>query len=162
MQQGEHSSVNNSRPAGEEVTGTRKKGVTEILEKRKKRKRDLKVLFKREPLIIFHGLTKYFLCDDNKNKLIGLSMFQSLLCVYRKDGLDECEISRSEILSQSAPDSDCQTGWEMSAKNTKMPPSKQNSFTFTKIMSPFTDYLSHENVQNLNQKNNNKKLHDKL
>ncbi len=26
LQQGEHSSVNNSRPAGEEVTGTRKKG----------------------------------------------------------------------------------------------------------------------------------------
>ncbi len=31
LQQDEHSSVNNSRP-GEEVTGTRKKGVTEILE----------------------------------------------------------------------------------------------------------------------------------
>ncbi len=26
LQQGEHSSVNNSRPAAEEVTGTRKKG----------------------------------------------------------------------------------------------------------------------------------------
>ncbi len=39
LQQGEHSSVNNRRPAGEEVTGTRKKGVTEILEKMKKRKR---------------------------------------------------------------------------------------------------------------------------
>ncbi len=38
LQQGEHSSVN-SRPAGKEVTGTRKKGVTEILEKMKKRKR---------------------------------------------------------------------------------------------------------------------------
>ncbi len=32
-----------------------KKGVTEILEKMKKRKREVKVQFKREPLIIFHG-----------------------------------------------------------------------------------------------------------
>ncbi len=55
LQQGEHSSVNNSRPAGKEVTGTRKKGVTEILEKMKKRKREVKVQLKREPLIIFHG-----------------------------------------------------------------------------------------------------------
>ncbi len=57
LQLGEHSSVNNSRPAGKEVTGTRKvpKGVTEILEKMKKRKREVKVQFKREPLIIFHG-----------------------------------------------------------------------------------------------------------
>ncbi len=30
LQQDEHSSVNNSRPAGKEVTGTRKKGVTDI------------------------------------------------------------------------------------------------------------------------------------
>ncbi len=29
---------NNTRPAGEEVTGTRKKGVTEILEKLRKEK----------------------------------------------------------------------------------------------------------------------------
>ncbi len=43
----------NNRPAGEEVTGTRKKGVTEILEKMKKR--EVKVQLKREPLIIFHG-----------------------------------------------------------------------------------------------------------
>ncbi len=49
------SSVNNSRPAGKEVTGTRKKGVTEILEKIKKKKREVKVQFKSEPLIIFHG-----------------------------------------------------------------------------------------------------------
>ncbi len=56
LQQGEHSSVNNSRPAGEEVTGTRKKGVTEILEKMKKR--EVKVQLKREPLIILHGPTK--------------------------------------------------------------------------------------------------------
>ncbi len=55
LQQGECSSVNNSRSAGKEVTGTRKKGVTEILEKMKKRKREVKVQFKREPLIIFHG-----------------------------------------------------------------------------------------------------------
>ncbi len=55
LQQGEHSSVDNSRPAGEEVTGTRKNGVTELLEKIKKRKREVKVQFKREPLIIFHG-----------------------------------------------------------------------------------------------------------
>ncbi len=53
LQQGEHSSVNNSRPAGKEVTGTRKKGVTEILEKMKKR--EVKVQFKREPFILFHG-----------------------------------------------------------------------------------------------------------
>ncbi len=52
LQQGEHSSVNN-RPAGEEVTGTRKKGETEMLEKMKRR--EVKVQFKREPLIIFHG-----------------------------------------------------------------------------------------------------------
>ncbi len=51
LQQGEHSCVNNSKPAGEEVT--RKKGVTEILEKMKKR--EVKVQFKTEPFIIFHG-----------------------------------------------------------------------------------------------------------
>ncbi len=55
LQQGEHSSANNTRPAGEEVTGTRKKGVAEILEKMKKMKREMKVQFKREPLIIFHS-----------------------------------------------------------------------------------------------------------
>ncbi len=55
LQQCEHSSVNNSRPAGKEVTGTLQKGVTEILEKIKKKKREVKVQFKREPLIIFHG-----------------------------------------------------------------------------------------------------------
>ncbi len=53
VQQGEHSSVNNSRPAGEEVTGTRRKGVTEILEKIKKRKREVNVQFKRGPFIIW-------------------------------------------------------------------------------------------------------------
>ncbi len=53
LQQFEHSSVNDSRPAGKEVTGTRKKGVTEILDKMKKR--EVKVQFKREPLIICHG-----------------------------------------------------------------------------------------------------------
>ncbi len=56
LQQGEHSSVNNSRPAGEEVTGTRKKVVTEKLEKINKR--EVKVQVKREPLIISHGPTK--------------------------------------------------------------------------------------------------------
>ncbi len=55
LQQGEHSYVNNSRPACKEVTGTRKKAVTEKLEKIEKRKREVKVQFKREPLIIFHG-----------------------------------------------------------------------------------------------------------
>ncbi len=35
------------------MIGTRKKGVTEILEKMKKR--EVKVQFKREPLIIFQG-----------------------------------------------------------------------------------------------------------
>ncbi len=39
-------------------TGTRKKGVTEILEKIKKRKREVKVQFKTEPLINFYGPTK--------------------------------------------------------------------------------------------------------
>ncbi len=53
LQHFEHSSVNDSRPAGKEVTGTRKKGVTEILDKIKKR--EVKVHFKRESLIIFHG-----------------------------------------------------------------------------------------------------------
>ncbi len=38
LQQDEHSSVNNSRPAGEEVTGTRKKGVTDIGENEEKEK----------------------------------------------------------------------------------------------------------------------------
>ncbi len=38
-------SVNNSRPAGEEVTGTIKKGVTEILKKIKKGKNTLKRTF---------------------------------------------------------------------------------------------------------------------
>ncbi len=47
LKQDAHSSVNNSRPAGEDVTDTRKKGVTEILEKNKKRKREVKVQFKR-------------------------------------------------------------------------------------------------------------------
>ncbi len=60
LQQGEHSYVNNSRPAGEEVTRTRKKGVTEKLEKIKKRKREVKMEFKSEPLIIFHGPTRPF------------------------------------------------------------------------------------------------------
>ncbi len=41
-------------PAGEELTG-RKKEVIEILEKMKKMKRQVKVQFKREPLIIFHS-----------------------------------------------------------------------------------------------------------
>ncbi len=56
LQQGEHSYVNNSRPAGEEVTGTRKKVVTEKLEKINKR--EVKVQVKREPLIISHGRLK--------------------------------------------------------------------------------------------------------
>ncbi len=38
LQQGEHSSVNNSRPAGKEVTGTRKKGVRDIGENEEKEK----------------------------------------------------------------------------------------------------------------------------
>ncbi len=48
LQQGEHSYVNN-RPASKEVAGTIKKGVTEILEKMEKRKREVKVQFKRQP-----------------------------------------------------------------------------------------------------------------
>ncbi len=47
LQQGEHGSVNISRPAGKEVTDTRKMGMTEILEKMKKRKGEVKVQFKR-------------------------------------------------------------------------------------------------------------------
>ncbi len=38
LQQGEHSSVNNSRPAGEEVTGTRKKSDRDIGENEEKEK----------------------------------------------------------------------------------------------------------------------------
>ncbi len=45
--------VINNRPAGKEVTGTRKKGVREKLEKMKKR--EVKVQFKRDPLIILHS-----------------------------------------------------------------------------------------------------------
>ncbi len=68
------------RPAGKEVSGTRKKGVTEILEKKKG---EVKVHFKREPLIIFHVILHIiFYVDGHKNKLIGLSVFQSLLWVY--------------------------------------------------------------------------------
>ncbi len=60
LQQDEHSSVNNSRPAGEEVTGTRKKSDRDIGENEEKEKgsevkwSEVKVQFKREPLIIFH------------------------------------------------------------------------------------------------------------
>ncbi len=49
----QHSSVNNSRPAGEEVTGTRKKGVTRYWRKMKKRKREVKVQLKRETFNYF-------------------------------------------------------------------------------------------------------------
>ncbi len=42
LQQGEHSSVNNSRPAGKEVTGARKEGVTEIFEEEKKKEERIK------------------------------------------------------------------------------------------------------------------------
>ncbi len=40
LPQGGHSSVHNSRSAGEEVTDTRKKGEREILREIKKRKRE--------------------------------------------------------------------------------------------------------------------------
>ncbi len=36
LQQGEHSSVNNSRPAGKEVTGTKKRSDRDIGEKEEK------------------------------------------------------------------------------------------------------------------------------
>ncbi len=52
LQHDEHSSVNNSRPAGEEVTGTRKKGVSEEKEK------GSGGAVQEEPLIIFHGPTR--------------------------------------------------------------------------------------------------------
>ncbi len=93
LQQGEYSSVNNSRP-------TRKKGVIEILEEMKKR--EVKVQFKREPLIIFHAPTKdRSVCDVHTDRLIGLSMF-FLLWVYGMAWISE--ISRHEMLSQSTPD----------------------------------------------------------
>ncbi len=74
LQQGEHSSVNNSR------------------RKRHWRKGwEPKVQFKREPLIIFHGP---FLCDGHTNGLIGLSMLQNLLWVNGMAWMTE--ISRHE------------------------------------------------------------------
>ncbi len=85
LQQGEHSSVNNSRPAGEEVTGTRKKGLTEILQKRKKRNRELKGAVQKRTFNYFPRprlKTWTFLCDGHINRLIGLSMFQNLFWVY--------------------------------------------------------------------------------
>ncbi len=54
LQQGEHSSVNNSRLAGKEVTGTRKKGSDRDIGENEKGS-EVKVQFKREPFIIFHG-----------------------------------------------------------------------------------------------------------
>ncbi len=48
LQQSEHSSVNKKDLLVEEVTGTSKKGVTDKLDKMKKRKREVKVLFKRK------------------------------------------------------------------------------------------------------------------
>ncbi len=176
LQQG---SVNNSRPAGKEVTDTRKKGVTEKWEKMKKR--EVKVQFKREPLLFsmaptkdlrpLHTESEIFACvfpysssfpikmhaTDAKTQKIEPDLIffwrikvseavckrdwhnvrSSLFFNMRKfrtqctetfrpfyvmviqigyrvvhvsecvvgvwDGLDECEISRPEILSQSAP-----------------------------------------------------------
>ncbi len=71
-------------------TGTRKKRETEILEKMKKRKREVKVQF----LDIFYVMVIQ----------IGCPCFRTCCGVW--DGLDECEISRPEILSQSAPVAD--------------------------------------------------------
>ncbi len=49
-----NSSVINSRPAGEEVTDTRKKGVTDIGQNEEKEKESESAVQKRT-LIIFHG-----------------------------------------------------------------------------------------------------------
>ncbi len=76
MQQSEHSSVNKSRPAGEEVTGTSKKGVTDKLDKMKKRKREVKVLFKRK--LNFN----YFPWPRLKTALFCDGHTQNLLWVY--------------------------------------------------------------------------------
>ncbi len=52
LQQGEH-----SRPAGKEVTGTRKKGSDRYIGENEENEKgsEVKVQFKEEPLIIFHS-----------------------------------------------------------------------------------------------------------
>ncbi len=54
LQQGEHSSVNNSRPAGKEDRYKKKGSDRDIGENEEKEKGSEE----REPLIIFHGPTK--------------------------------------------------------------------------------------------------------
>ncbi len=84
LQQGEHSSVNN-RPA-EGVTGTRKKGVTEILEKMKRRMGSEGAVQKRTFNYFPWPRLKSFLCDGHTNRLIGLCMFQNLLSCMGRPG----------------------------------------------------------------------------
>ncbi len=67
LQQGEHSSVNNSRPAGEEDRYKKKERDRDIGENEEKEKGS-------EGAVLRH-----FLCDGHRNRLIGLSMFQNLL-----------------------------------------------------------------------------------
>ncbi len=79
LQQGGHICVNISRSTGEEVTGTRIKGETEILEKMKERKSEGE---KRTFNYFPRPRLKTFLCDGHTNRMTGLSVFQSLLWVY--------------------------------------------------------------------------------
>ncbi len=84
LQQGEHSSVNN-RPASKEVTGTIKKGVTEKLEKLKKKEKGSEGAVQKRSFNYFPPprlKTYTFVCDGHTNRLIRLSRFQNLLWVY--------------------------------------------------------------------------------
>ncbi len=93
------SSVNNSIPAGKEVTGYKKKGSDRDIGEKGSEGAVQRRTFSYFPQPRLKTWT--FLCDGPTNRLIGFSMFQNLLWVW--DGLDECEISWPEIVSQSAP-----------------------------------------------------------
>ncbi len=59
---------------------------------------------KEKPLNIFHGPIlgiETFLCNDDDGHTKNIVVRFQNLCVW--DGLNECEISRPEILFQSAP-----------------------------------------------------------
>ncbi len=58
LQQGEHSSVNNSRPAGKEVTGTRKKGSDRDIGENEEKEKGSEGAVQKRTLIIFHSPTK--------------------------------------------------------------------------------------------------------
>ncbi len=74
--------VNNTRPTGKEVTGTRKREWHRYGENVEKEKGSEGAVQKR--MLIFHGPNKdlTFLCDGHTNRIIGLSMFQNLLWMY--------------------------------------------------------------------------------